>query len=211
MARTGALRRAELEGLPRREELESLGRYYFHLQNEHERSHPESGIRRRIEDDLLTVRERFDRLLGEWVPEEELRQEWQAWLNHRGPEPSGPPEIRPLVFKGRSEVTGSIAELRGRGDDLEVWIDGTLTERVVAVRDFASDVPGVAFRMDDREYAEIFDASAPALDALAEFCDDQPGKERTPPWDHATELLSDGEILIHFDVTARGRRALASR
>jgi hypothetical protein len=205
------MHRAELEGLPRREELESLGRHYMHLHNEHERAQAGSAIRRRLEHEVQQVRERFDRLLNEWIPEEELRKQWREWLHHHASEPDGPPAIRPLVFKGRADASGSVVEVRGPLDDADVWIDGALVERVVAARDLTPVVPPLTFRVDGFEFAETFDASAPALEALAEFCDDRPGEERTPPWEHATELLSDGEILVHFDVTPRGRRALASR
>src|SRR5260370_8645804 len=62
-----------LKPLPRREELEALARHYHHVQNEHKRAPLESSMRRRIAERLLDVRQRFDRLLQEWVPEEKLR------------------------------------------------------------------------------------------------------------------------------------------
>src|SRR6266540_4200770 len=137
----------KLEVLPLREELEALARYYHHLQVEHQNAQPESSIRRRLEDKLLLVRERFDRVLEEWVPEEELRQAWRAYLDHHGPEPDGPPAIQPVVFRGRSEVTGSVIEIRGSGDELGVEVDGGLIERVAAEKDFSSPEPVVRYRM----------------------------------------------------------------
>ena len=201
------LPRELLEPLPRREELEALVRHYHHLQNEHKRAPLESAMRRRIEERLLEVRRRFDRVLEEWVPEEELRCAWREHLHYRAPEPPGPPAIRPLVFRGVSEA-GSIVEIRGqRGEDLEVRVDGTVSERIAGQKDFASTTPPLSFRLNGIEAHETFTASAEALDALADYVDD--GKP--PPLDYAAELLADGLIDVHFALTPRGRRALASR
>jgi hypothetical protein len=194
----------KLETFPRHEELEALARHYHHLQVEHQNAQPESSPRRHLEDKLLAVRERLDRVLEEWVPEEELRQAWRSYLDHHGPEPDGPPPIEPVVFRGRSEVTGSIVEIRGRVDDLRVEIDGALVERIVAEKDFAGVGP-VQFRLNENDYEEIFAVSDEALQALAEFLE----LGESPPWEHASELLADGVIDVHFALTPRGRRALA--
>jgi hypothetical protein len=90
-----------LEPLPLREELEALARHFQHLQVEHQNASPGSSARRRLEDKLPQVRERFDRLLEQWVPEVELRQAWRAYLKHHGPEPDGPAALEPVVFRGR--------------------------------------------------------------------------------------------------------------
>ena len=201
------LPREQLEPLPRREELQALVRYYHHLQNEHKRAPLESAMRRRIEDRLLDVRRRFDRVLEEWVPEEDLRHAWWEHLHNRAPEPSGPPEIRPLVFRGVSEA-GSVVEVRGKkGEELEVRVDGALSERIAGEKDFSPVTAPLTFRLNETQAHETFTASPEALAALADFLDD--GKP--PPWDYASELLSDGLIDVHFALTPRGRRALASR
>jgi hypothetical protein len=193
---------------PRRQELQALVRYYRHLQNEHHRAAPESAARRRIEDKLLDVRQQFDRVLEEWVPEEELRRAWQEHIHSRAPEPDGPPEIRPLVFAGRSDVTGSVVEIRGKqGEELEVTVDGAPIERIDADEDFSITVPPARYRLNDNAFLEVFTASPEALRALAEF----PGIERqSPPWEYAAELLADGLIDTNFALTPRGRRALAT-
>ncbi len=199
--------RDRLEALPTREELEALVRHYHHLQNEHKRAAPESSARRRLEERLLDVRRRFDRVLEEWVPEEELRTAWLEHLHNRAPLPSGPPAIRPLAFCGVTDA-GSVVEVRGgKGEELEVWIDGTLIERIAGEKDFSSVTPPLSFRLNSTEAHETFTAPAEALDALADYVDD--GKP--PPWDFAAELLADGLIDVHFALTPRGRRALASR
>ena len=41
--------------------------------------------------------------------------------------------------------------------------------------------------------------------ALADFLE----RGESPPWEHASELLEDGLIDVHFALTPRGHRALA--
>jgi hypothetical protein len=197
----------KLERLPVREELEALARHYQHVQVEHQNASPGSSARRRLEDKLMHVRERFDRALGEWVPDEELREAWRAFLEHHGPEPDGPSAMEPVAFRGRSEVTGSIVEIRGSGDELRVEVDGSLVERVAAEKDFAATEPVVTFRLNGQEFEELFDVSDEALEALADFLDEG----GSPPWEYASELLADGLVDVQFALTPRGRRALASR
>jgi hypothetical protein len=198
---------AHVEELPRREVLQTLARHYHHLQNEHKRSGLESGVRRRIEEQLLDVRERFDRLLEEWVPDSELRQAWREHLHNRAAAPAGPAAIRPLVFRGRSEA-GAVVEVRGKGgDELEVEIEGSVVARIAGEKDFTPVIPSFRWRFDGVEFGELFDASSEALDALA----DSLRKDQSPPWEHAAELLADGLIDTHAALTPRGRRALSRR
>jgi hypothetical protein len=195
------------DALPRHEVLEALAHEYHHVQNELKREPPESTTRRRLEDRLLDVRERFDRLLAEWVQESGLGEEWEQHLHNRVPAPSGPPPIAPIVFRGRAEVSGSIVELRGkRGDEYEVVVDGSVVERIVA-QDFPSNGP-YRFRLDGtaNEFDEFFDVSPEAIEALRRFTEEG----GSPPWDHAPELLSDGLIDTHAGLTPRGHRALAA-
>ncbi len=159
-----------------------------------------------LHDRLLEVRQRVDRLLDEWVTDPELREGWREYLHNHRPEPDGPPAIRPVVFRGRSETAGSVVEIRGQDDDYTVEVDGSLVERVAAAKDFSVDVPPARFRLNGNEFVEMFAASPEALGALADFYD----TGGSPPWEYASELLEDGVIDVHFDLTPRGRRALAS-
>jgi hypothetical protein len=187
--------------------LEAFARRYHHLQNEHKRARRESGIRRRIEDQLLEVRDEFDRFLVEWIPDEALQEAWRAHLENQRPEPEGPPPVIPLVFEGSSD-SGAIIEIRGNPrEELTVEIDGSLVERIVGVKDFASTNPSpLRFRHDSTDFTEIFGASPAALQALADF---NATDDESPPWTYAPELLADGLIDVHFALTPRGRRALA--
>jgi hypothetical protein len=199
------LRQGGVPEFPRREVLETLARYYHHLEGEHERDEPESTRRRRHDQQLLEVREEFERLLQEWVPDEELQEAWRAYLRHRAPEPDGPPPIRSVAFRGVSEVSGSVVEVYEQGrDEFEVLVDGAPIGRVAAEKDFATTVPPLHFRIGHTEFEETFSASSEAraaLDALRR------GDVDAPPWEYATELLADGLIDVHFALTPRGRRA----
>jgi hypothetical protein len=200
-----ARRRTEYEVLPLREELESLVHTYHHLHNEHKQAAPESSRRRRTEERMLEARERFERVLSEWVPDEELQEAWRAHLENRGAAPAEPVAIQPVVFRGVSDEAGSTVEIRERSaEELEVWVDGALTERIEGEKDFDVTARPARFRLDDLEFQETFAASSEALAALADYLDGS----APPPWEYARELLADGLIDVHFALTPRGRRAL---
>jgi hypothetical protein len=194
--------------LPIREELDALARSYHHLQRTHQEEPPGSSTRRHVEQRLLDVRERVERLLEEWVSEEEARDAWRKYLEHHGPAPSEPDPIDIVVFRGVAEASGSVAIVRRGADAYSVEIDGVLTDRVVADKDFSPDVPPLRFRVDGFEFDETFEVSDEALDALAAFL---AGESEGPPWEYARELLGDGLIDVHSAVTPRGKRALALR
>ena len=197
-------RSPEPSTLPLHEELDALVRHYQHLHNEHERKKTEGSQRRELEHKLLEVRERFDRVLDEWVSDEELRGQWREYIHGRRPEPDEPAGIEPLVFQGLTDA-GSVLQVRGKADEYQVWVDGSLQERIAARKDLSVTSPNLHFRWDGKEIEETFDASDEALQALADYRD----SNGSPPWDSASELLADGLIDVHFDLTPRGRRALA--
>jgi len=185
--------------------LAALVHHYRHLHNELEHEKPEGSTRRELEDKLLEVRERFDRLLDEWVPDEELRDQWREYIHNRRPEPHEPAPLVPLAFQGVDDA-GSLVQVRGQADEYQVWVDGSLQERIAARKDLSVDEPVLHFRWDGKEIAETFNASQEALNALAGYRDDP---DASPPWEYASELLADGLIDVHFDLTPRGKRAIA--
>jgi hypothetical protein len=198
-------RAPEPTALALREELHALVHHYQHLHNELKHEKPEGSTRRELEDKLLDVRERFDRLLDEWVPDEELREQWREYIHGRRPKPDEPAGIEPLAFQGVTDA-GSVVQVRGQADEYQVWVDGSLQERIAARKDLSVDKPVLHFRWDGKEIAETFDASEDALTALARYRDDP---DTSPPWEYASELLADGLIDVHFDFTPRGKRATA--
>ena len=79
---------------------------------------------------------------------------------------------------------GSVVEVRGTKDEeLEVHVDGALTERVAAGKDLSTATPPLSFRVDGITAHETFTASAEALDALADSSATKEGRRRgiTPP------------------------------
>jgi hypothetical protein len=201
----GKRRQVEGDVIPLREELEVLAREYHHLHNEHERTNPDGSTRRRIEDKLLAVRERFDRLVDELVDDEDLRRQWREYLRYKSDLPDGPEPIESLLFKGTAAGTGSVAVIRGRSnEELKVIVDGSLVERIPARNAFDWGGMPARYRMNSTEFVETFDVSGEALDALTGFLDEG----GSPPWEHSRELLSDGIIDTHWALTPRGQRAL---
>jgi hypothetical protein len=200
-------RSPEASALPLREELAALVHHYQHLHNDLVHEKPEGSTHRELEDKLLDVRERFDRLLDEWVPDEELREQWREYIHGRRPEPEEPSGIEPLAFQGVDEA-GSVVQVRGQADEYQVWVDGSLQDRIAARKDLSVDTPVLHFRWDRKEIAETFNASEEALNALAAYRGEQ---DTSPPWEYASELLADGLIDVHFDLTPRGKRATAER
>jgi hypothetical protein len=192
---------------PCREELEALVRHYHHVESEHERAHPQGAVRRHLELRLDHDRRRFEHLLAEYVPDESTRGAWRDFLRHRGAEPSGPPAIRPVVFKGRSDA-GSVIEARGDpSGELVVEVDGQLVGRLQGPAIRIGEGRPAVFTLDGTGFREEFDAGPGALRALRRFR----ASGGDPPWEHASALLSDGLIGVDFALTARGRRALAQR
>jgi hypothetical protein len=191
---------------PCREELEAIVRHYHHVESEHERAHPRGSVRRHLELRLAHDRRRFEHLLAEYVPDESTRGAWRDFLHHRGGEPPGPPPIKPVLFRGRSEA-GSEIEIRGdESGELAVEVDGRLVERL-AGRRVPIDTGRPSFRLDGTEFREQFGVSRAALAALRNFR----ALSGDPPWEHASSLLADGLIDVDLGLTERGRRALAPR
>jgi hypothetical protein len=178
---------------------------YRHLLAEHRRAHADGRVRRHMETRLHQLALRFEELLDEAGPGEELQDAWRAHLHRGRPAPAQPAPERPLIFRGVAE-TGSVVEIRERADgDFDVAVDGTLVERVKADLDFSDkEIPHV-FSLDGLVFRETFSASGPALEALDEFV---AGRTRQPPWRFASELRTDGLIDGHFSLTPRGHRAL---
>jgi hypothetical protein len=198
-------RSPEASALPLREELAALVHHYGHLHNEFEHEKAEGSTRRELEDKLLAVRARFDRLLEEWVRDEELREQWREYIHNRRPEPDEPAGIEPLSFQGITDA-GSVVQVRGQADEYQVWVDGSLQERIGAQKDLSVGKPVLHFRWDGKEVAETFNASEEALNALAAYRHET---DASPPWEYASDLLADGLIDVHFDLTPRGKRATA--
>jgi hypothetical protein len=188
-----------------RDELETTVAEYHHLRSEHERAGGGGSVRRHQRARLDRLEEHFDRLLHETVADGRARAAWRRRLHEGLPAPAEPRPERPLVFKGRSPE-GSVVELRERPDgDRDVLVDGARVERLAPAREHEESA---TFRLDDREFREIFEAPPDAIAAARAYVSAPAGE---PPWEHAAALAADGLIDATFALTPRGRRALGAR
>lgn len=189
-----------------RDELEALVAEYRRVRTAHRGAREGGRVRRHLERSLAQIEQRFERLLTESSASPELRRAWLEHLQNQAPEPVEPSKhALPLGFKGLSE-NGSVVELRARSDgDYDVFVDGAEVERVAAADDLAQMGPGIALRVGDISFHEVFDASPDAVAALARFVS-APHDGLAP--EHVPELLADGLVDRDLGLTHRGRRAL---
>jgi hypothetical protein len=198
MARTHLSR-----AVPLREELEALAHAYHLVEAELGRLEAADPQRRELEEELLRIHERFERVLEDSVRDDGLGDRWHAHLHLRAAVPDEPSPADTVVFRGASD-TGSVVEVRRHGDTLEVRVDGEPAEGLADPEELRTRRPGLTVRVGDTEFHETFEASAPAVHALAEYVETR-GK---PPWEHTAELLEDGLVDPGFEITPRGRRAI---
>ena len=144
--------------------------------------------------------------MAAYVPDERPRGAWRDFLHHRGREPSGPPAIRPVVFRGRSEAGSVLEARRDPSGELAVEVDGRLVERLMAASVPLANGRRAVFRLDGTDFRELFDVRPAALTALHDF--QASGGDQ--PWQHASALLAHGLIDLDWALTERGRRALAN-
>ncbi len=183
-------------------ELEQLVVEYHHLQPEHRRGSTDGAARRHVQAHLDQIKHQFEQALIHGVGDESEREKWRQHLVHGTPAPASPGPTRPaLLFKGLSE-TGCTAEVREHADGgHDIFIDGSLIERVVWRNDDTRSL-----RIGAVQYRETFGASPAALAALRAYI---ASPQNGPPWQYATELIADGLIDRDFSLVARGRRATA--
>jgi hypothetical protein len=196
--------RTHLSGtLPLHEELEALAHAYHLLEARIARADQDSAERLELEEELLRLHKRFERVLEESVPDDAVREQWHAHLHAREAVPAQPPAADPVVFRGESD-TGSVVEIRRRGAELDVRVDGEPAGGLDDPDELRTRRPGLAVRVGETEFHETFAASSPAIHALAEWAE----TGRVPPWEHAAELLEDGLLDPQLEITPRGRRAI---
>jgi hypothetical protein len=198
MARTHLSR-----AVPLREELEALAHAYHLLEAEIGRLDADDPEPRELDEELLRIHKRFERVLEESLRDDGLGDRWHAHLHLRAAVPPEPPPADPVVFRGESDA-GSVVEVRRHGDALDVRVDGEPAEGLADPDELRTRRPGLTLRVGDTEFHETFEASAPAIHELAEYAETR----RKPPWQHATELLEDGLVDPEWEITPRGRRAI---
>jgi len=161
----------------------------------------------RSEEMLLEVRQRFDRLLAEWVPEESSGARVGALHHPSARAVRARPDSTPFFYGVTMRL---LSRVRGKKDEeLAVRVDGALTESSCREKYLSSVTPPqpLIFRVDVIEAHDTVTASPEALERPSRpFLDD--GNRLPCITPRAALLLS---ISAHFAMTPRGRRALASR
>lgn len=186
-----------------REELEELVGAYRHIRDEHGRARSDGHTRRRLEQKLERVHERFEHLLAA-LPDEESRRAWREHFHHDAPEPAEPKAVPALLFRGRS-AAGSELEIRQRlPGELDVIVDGAEVERLFVADELRSTRPGFTFKLDGTEFRETFRVSRAARAVLRLLVE----QGARPLARLRRELLLEGLIDRNLGLTPRGRRAL---
>jgi protein required for attachment to host cells len=188
--------------------LAQLGEEYHRVKQHQAREAHASASRRRIENDLERIAQRFERVLSHWSAEEdkELRATWRKHLYEGGPAPRGPEVRPPRLFIGETDG-GAHVEIRPASDGgHDIVVDGTLTEHSAAHWRLGPDARE-PFAIGQHLCRERFEAPQEAIRALQRFVATD---EALPPWRWARELFEDGLIDSEFGLTQRGRRALVA-
>ncbi len=186
-------------------ELQHVVREYRRLHEAHRRASPDGKTRRGLEIRLEQLRVRFERLLEEAAVSETERRRWRDELQHAAAATPAIPDVRPLLFRGRTE-SGTELELTANATGtVAARVDGMSVAVLDRANELAATTPGFTFVLDGRRFRETFGAPAAALTDLRRAVE----SGRRPRRRYARELTADGLIDRTLALTARGRRALA--
>jgi len=187
-------------------ELVEVAAEYRHLRGEHKREREEGATRRHQHARMTELEQRFETLLGRWVPGSAERDAWRDHLYRGGDAPEAEGAPGDLLFRGRAGEGGTVEVYEGADGTQRILVDGREARR--RARKLAFDEKPRPLAYLGREFEEITGAPEAAVAALKEFVARPSGE---PPWQWARDLLDDGLIDRHFSLTTRGRRLFARR
>jgi hypothetical protein len=187
------------------DELGDVVHEYRHVHEDHRRAPPRSRVRRELEVRLHEVRGRFEHLLAEAPVSEAERRRWRDRLRGRVQPAPSTTDVRPLLFRGRSETGTELCLAAAPDGTIEAIVDGTTAAVFDDAPELTATTPGLVFAMDGLRFRETFGASPKALGDLRAALQG----DRRPRREHIRELIEDGLIDRNLGLTARGRRALA--
>jgi hypothetical protein len=186
------------------ETLAELSHEYRHYQQEHGREKVHGATRHRIASEMQRARERFQRLLSQWVQDESLRSAWNSHFYDGGPLPDAPRLATPPAFKGLTE-SGATIEVRPSEDGgYDIVVDGSV-ERHEAVPWHLDPDMIEPIQIGEHTCREAHGLPPQAIGALADFLG-APGSE--PPWRWLPALFEEGLVDETFGLTPRGFRVL---
>jgi hypothetical protein len=190
------------------EMLKQLAHRYHHFKQENKQKGPESSRNRRHERELMEIERSFSSILHHWVGDDApLRTAWDDHFYHFAPRPEGPQVESPPLFRG-ADAMGRVLEVRPRAHrGYSLIIDGKPVRRLGEPL-VLGDHRVVALSSEGVEFAEAFDSSDAAQEALMAYVDTP---DVGPPWEHLRELYADGLVDPNFGLTARGRRLVETR
>jgi hypothetical protein len=187
--------------------LRQLAYRYHHYKQENKQKGPVSSRNRRHTRDMRELEQAFDKAVERWLPDPAARDAWREHFYHFGPVPPDPQLAPPPAFRGRDE-TGRTMELTPAPDGGYTLVVGGKPVRSVAASVQLGDQRIHAVRAEGAAFAEVFEAPDAAKDALTAYID---SPDIGTPWEHLSDLYSDGVVDENFGLTARGRRLIAAR
>ncbi|MDP2313206.1 MAG: hypothetical protein Q8P41_09900 [Pseudomonadota bacterium] len=180
---------------------------YHHERETHRRAAHQTHARAAAASRMRDIDATFERRVRAWTIDERLRQAWRNAFHHAAPPPLLPAPVPKLLFRGRSVAGAELTAMASARGDVDVFIDGNHVRRM----------PSLGLRTErgrtelalgpDLVFEERFAASHEALDALRRWVADPSGG---PPIAYAVDLAADGLLDRHYELTARGRRAVAA-
>ena len=186
-------------------ELEHVVREYRHVHEDHRRTPQRSRARRHLEVRLQELRRRFEHLLAMAPMSEADRQRWRDELQTAAAAPPSLHDVRPLLFRGRSDSGSELCLTTAPEGTVDAFVDGTAVAVLDDAEELTTTKPGFVFALDGLRFIETFGASPTSLTDLRDAL--QTG--RPPRRKHVRELIEDGLVDRTLGLTTRGRRALA--
>lgn len=185
-------------------QLTQLGDEYRHVRDAHEQENAGGATRRRLEQDMHRIVERFERLLERWVHEDELRAAWRSYLYDGADLPDGPELAPPPLFRGRTDA-GALIEIYVADDGgYDLLFDGAHVKHHEIPWHLDPELIDPV-QIGEWSCHEIFAAPDRAIAALEEFF----ASDVPPPWSWVETLYEDGLIDADFGLTPRGARRLS--
>lgn len=186
------------------DELALVLREYRRLREEHRHAGAESSTRRKLESRMEQLRRRFERLVAEAPLGVRARARWTAAFERAVAAPEMHYELRPILFRGRSEAGNELTLLPALDGTVEAFVDGA----AVAVIDRADELTrtgsGLGFELDGTMFRETVAAPDTMLVDLRAALEEG----RRPRTENLPSLIAEGLLDRELGLTARGRRAL---
>lgn len=180
---------------------------YRHLQQEHQRQGEKGTIRRKIRQEMSDTARDFEQLTARWLEDDSQRREWIRYFYHGGPFPEAPKIRTPPEFMGITEEGARIEIYPSMDGGHDIVIDGSVESHEPA-----------PFRLDEDQIEpflvgthECYERFAISEDALSALKLNQTAPHAEPLWKWSRPLYEEGIVDEHFNLTARGARALRAR